>query len=104
MKRYETRVLVEESEERIQYYAQYKTYYLWCIPCWNNFDPIWSPPNVAKAFCKVTYESGECTMSDKRIRERMCEVYHQLCDEQEAAERKEKLHRKTRKITSYKHP
>lgn len=104
MKRYQTRVLVEQSEDRVEYYAQYKWHFLWCIPVWETFNPAFAAKNIADAWYKVIKESGDVNDTSQHSAERMCELYHQLCDEQEEKRRKEKLHRKTRKITSYKHP
>ena len=103
MKRHETRVLVEQSDDRVEYYAQYKWYFLWCIPVWETFDPAFTTKNIQDAWYMVIRENG-INDTSKEGAERMCELYHQLCDEQQEKLRKEKLHRKTRKITSYKHP
>lgn len=102
MKRHETRVLVEESEAGVEYYPQYKWHLFWIIPIWEGFDPCFAPKHISRAWTN-TYREG-FREKTKECAEYMCEIYHKLCDEQEVAERKEKLHKKTRKITSYKHP
>lgn len=104
MKRYETRVLVHQSDVRVEYYAQYKWYFMWCIPLWETFSPAFATKNIASAWYTVIKESGDQHDTSKESAERMCEVYHQLCDEEEEKHRIERLHRKTRKISHYKHP
>ncbi len=103
-KRYETRVMVETSEAGTKYYAQYKWYFLWLIPVWECFDIVWSPCNVSLAVRKAHKDERSEKANMQEFAELQCEIYHRICDGEDEKERKEKLHRKTTKVSYYKHP
>jgi len=103
VKRYETRVLVEESVAGTRYFAQYKSYFLF-IPTWGNFNPVCSPSKIIRATLNAYDYKEDKHMTMQEFAELQCEMYHKLVDKEEADKAKEKLHRKTTKKTYYKHP
>lgn len=103
MKRYETRVRVEESAEGTKYFAEYKSKLLWFIPIWQPFD-WFSRSSISCAVARVDalLDSEHLTM--QRVAELLCEEHHRLCDEYEETKRIHKTHEKTKKVYFYKHP
>lgn len=95
----ETRIKVDESAVRIRYTPQYKVKFL-CFSWWEDFDH----DCTGIAFEAYLQAAKRYDRETKEYAEHVCERYTMMKVLTEEDSNKQKLHKKTSKVSYYKHP